>query len=277
MGRMVRPPARRAHPARAAPGRRCARPARAARAALVVTAEPTVAAADGPGRRTGTVGAMETLLVELGASTGAARSVADELVARHLEPHRSYHTLDHVTEVLAEVDRLLPLEPEADAVAVRVAAWFHDAIYDPTAGPGESEAASADLAFDRIPALALADRDHLVDEVVRLVLATAHHGPATDPSSAVLVDADLWILSAPPERYDRYAAAVRTEYAHVADDAWVAGRGSLLTRFLVGASDLYAAGPDHDRAERRGRATANLQRELASLRPGGAGTPSSSP
>ncbi|QXC59695.1 hypothetical protein KSP35_15060 [Aquihabitans sp. G128] len=211
---------------------------------------------------------MESLLVHLGASPGAARSVADELAARHREPQRRYHSLEHVTEVLAEVARLLPLEPEADPVAVELAAWFHDAIYDPTAGPGESEEASAHLAHDRLPALWEADRDRLADEVDRLVRLTVGHAVEPhDRSGAVLVDADLWILSSPPERYDRYAADVRAEYAHVGDEAWIAGRGSILTRFLVTASDLYAAGPTDDRDARRERATANLRRELASLRP----------
>jgi len=208
------------------------------------------------------------LLEELGAAPGAARSVAQELVERHREPHRGYHSLEHVAEVLAEVGRLLPFEPDADPVAVVLAAWFHDAIYDPTAGSGESEEASAELAHDRIPALWEADRDRLVAEVERLVRLTVGHAVAPDDrSGSVLVDADLWILSSPPERYDRYAADVRAEYAHVGDEAWVAGRGSILTRFLVGIGDLYGAGPAGDREARRQRATANLQRELASLRP----------
>lgn len=206
--------------------------------------------------------------MRLGAAPGAARSVAEELVERHQEPQRRYHSLEHVHEVLAEVARLLPFEPEADPIAVEVAAWFHDAIYDATAGPGESEEASAHLAHDRLPALWEADRDRLADEVDRLVrLTVGHTVEADDRTGAVLVDADLWILSSPPERYDRYAADVRAEYAHVGDEAWTAGRGSILTRFLVGISDLYGAGPAEDRAARRDRATANLQRELASLRP----------
>ncbi len=204
----------------------------------------------------------------LGASPGAAWSLAGELVARHREDHRHYHSIDHVSEVLAEATRLLRFEAEADPVAVELAVWFHDAIYDPAAGPGESEAASAELAVDRLPAFAEADRDRLAHEVARLVRLTVNHRvePA-DRSGAVLVDADLWVLSAPVERYDRYVVDVRAEYGHVADDAWTAGRSSVLARFLAGIGDLYAAGPGDDRHARRARATANLRGELASLRP----------
>lgn len=216
----------------------------------------------------GVAQALAATLERLGATEAAARSVVDELVARHREHHRRHHDLSHVVEVLAEADRLLAVEPAADPVAVHLAAWFHDAIYDPTAARGGSEADSASLAQDRLPPLALADRDQVAAEVERLVLLTAGHRVGDeDRSGAVLVDADLWILAAPVERYDRYVAEVRAEYAHVGSDAWVAGRGSLLTSFLAGRDQLFRAGDGDDRDERRRRATVNLRRELATLRP----------
>jgi predicted metal-dependent HD superfamily phosphohydrolase len=168
--------------------------------------------------------------------------------------------------VLAEVARLLAHEPEADAEAIELAAWFHDAVYDVRAPAGASEEASARLAVDEVRAAG--GSAALASEVARLVRLTAGHSvDAGDRSGAVLVDADLWILSAPPVRYDRYVAAVRAEYAHVADDGWRTGRGRILDRFLAAASagELYAAGPEADRVERRTRAVANLTRERDAL------------
>lgn len=194
------------------------------------------------------------------------RAGSDDLRARHAEPHRRYHTGEHVADVLAEVDRLLAHEPHADAEAVVLAARYHDAIYDVRAGGGASEDASARLAAVDIRAAGGADA--LAAEVARLVRLTAGHSvdPA-DRSGAVLVDADLWILSAPPDRYDRYVVDVRAEYAHVADDAWRTGRGQVLDRFLTSATsgELYLAGPEDDRAARRTRAVANLSRERGAL------------
>lgn len=162
--------------------------------------------------------------------------------------------------------RLLAHEPEADPDAVDLAAWFHDAVYDVRAPAGGSEEASARLAAGEVRAAG--GSAALAAEVARLVRLTAGHtvDPA-DRSGAVLVDADLWILSAPPSRYDRYVAAVRAEYAHVPDDGWRTGRGQVLDRFLAAASDgeLYAAGPEDDRVARRTRAVANLTRERAAL------------
>lgn len=188
------------------------------------------------------------------------------LRARYDEPHRRYHTGEHVAEVLAEVARLLPTEPAADAGAVELAAWYHDAIYDVRAGGGASEDASARLAASEVRAAG--GTDALVAEVVRLIRLTAGH--TVDPgdrSGAVLVDADLWILSAPPERYDRYVADVRAEYAHVPEATWRTGRGEVLRRFLdaAAAGGLYTAGPEADRAARRARAERNLTRERSAL------------
>lgn len=211
---------------------------------------------------------MEELLVELGAVPAVARALHDELRDRHREAHRRYHDLEHVTEVLAEIDRLLPHEPGADPVAVTLAAWFHDAIYETTAGPGESEERSAELALDRLPAFSTTDRDRLADEVARLVrLTVGHTAAASDRSGAVLIDADLWILSAPPDRYRRYAGDVRAEYSHLPDPAWATGRSAVLTRFLDHLPGLYGAGPVEDREERRDRAALNMQQELDSLTP----------
>ena len=162
--------------------------------------------------------------------------------------------------------RLLAHEPSAWGEAVELAAWFHDAVYDVRAGAGASEEASAVLAADAVAAAG--GSDALAAEVARLVRLTAGHAvDAGDRSGAVLVDADLWILSAPPTRYDRYVAAVRAEYAHVPDDGWRSGRGQVLDRFLAaaGSGSLYAAGPEDDRAERRARAVVNLNRERAAL------------
>ncbi|HEX7135722.1 MAG TPA: hypothetical protein VF228_24300 [Iamia sp.] len=188
------------------------------------------------------------------------------LRGRYAEPHRRYHTGEHVSEVLAEVERLLAHEPSADAEAVELAALYHDAIYDVRAGGGASEDASAHLAAAEIRAAG--GSAALATEVVRLVQLTAGHtvDPA-DRSGAVLVDADLWILSAPPARYDRYVADVRAEYAHVTADVWRTGRGQVLDRFLDAAAteSLYTAGEVADRSGRRARAVANLTRERAAL------------
>jgi predicted metal-dependent HD superfamily phosphohydrolase len=103
-----------------------------------------------------------------------------------------------------------------------------------------------------------------VAEVRRLVLLTAGHDPDPDDrDGALLCDADLAVLGAPPQVYDRYAAAVRREYAHVPEPAFRAGRAEVLARLLE-LPALFRLPPTAARWERPARD--NLTRELAALR-----------
>jgi predicted metal-dependent HD superfamily phosphohydrolase len=161
------------------------------------------------------------------ALTGSEEAGA-ALLARYREAHRHYHDVEHLDEVLAVFDQLADLA--ADPEAVELAGWYHDAVYDPTAPAGDSERRSAELAVVELTAANVSPG--IVDEVDRLVLLTAGHDVAGDDrNGAVLADADLAILGADPDRYARYAADVRAEYAHVPDDAWVTGRTAVLRGF----------------------------------------------
>ena len=195
--------------------------------------------------------------------TGAAADEAfDALVARHAEPHRRYHTARHVSHVLRAVERLAePAGLDASrARVVRLAAWYHDAIYDPRAAAGTNERASAALACRSLTALGEADA--VVVEVERLVMLTAGHEPTVDDRvGQVLVDADLDVLAAQPAVYDAYRRGVRAEYAHVDDDGWRAGRAAFL-RGMIERPRLYMLTVE---PEREPRARANLAAELADL------------
>ncbi|SCE75115.1 hypothetical protein GA0074695_0817 [Micromonospora viridifaciens] len=83
-----------------------------------------------------------------------------------------------------------------------------------------------------------------------------------DPDGALLCDADLAVLAAPPDAYDHYAAAIRDEYAHVADADFRAGRAAVLASLLA-LPALYRLPALHRRWEAVARA--NLSRELAAL------------
>ena len=78
----------------------------------------------------------------LGRRIGARDDVAGagaNLLGRWAEPHRAYHDLAHLDEVLTRVGLLAGEADDADAV--RLAAWFHDAVYDPTAADNEERSA----------------------------------------------------------------------------------------------------------------------------------------
>lgn len=167
---------------------------------------------------------------------------------------RGYHDTRHLAEVLDRVDELAAAGEAFDAVAVRLAAWFHDGVYD---GKPGAEERSAQWALDALADLPVAE------EVARLVRLTETHRPdESDPSGCVLSDADLAILAAPAERYAEYAADVRREYAHVPDDLFAAGRAAVLRGLLAKPSLFHTA---HARAYWESPARANVERELADL------------
>lgn len=60
------------------------------------------------------------------------------------ESHRHYHNCLHIAGCPHEFDQVRKLA--ADALAVELAIWFHDAVYDPLAA--DNEECSAELAKD---------------------------------------------------------------------------------------------------------------------------------
>ncbi|MER5444716.1 hypothetical protein ABT065_03615 [Streptomyces sp. NPDC002764] len=153
---------------------------------------------------------------------------ADNLLARWREPQRRYHTLAHLVAVLDHVDTLEEYADDPDAV--RLAAWFHDAVYHPDRS--ENEERSARLAERALTEAGVPD--DTTAEVARLVRLTVTHDPADgDRDGQVLCDADLAVLASPPAAYAAYTAAVREEYHFVPNDAFRAGRADILRQLLA--------------------------------------------
>ena len=179
------------------------------------------------------------------------------LLGRWSEPHRAYHDLAHLDEVLHRIDLLAGEADQPDLV--RLAAWFHDAVYDPQASDNEER--SAEVATVALADLGLAP--DVVDEVARLVRLTATHVVATgDRDGAVLCDADLAVLASDPLRYQSYVEGVRREYAHLDDQTFARGRSDVLHR-LLDRPQLFTT--SYGRREWEQRARANVTAELRGL------------
>lgn len=195
----------------------------------------------------------------------------DVLIARHGEPHRRYHGVRHVRWVVRHVlDLARRLESRHvaldDLSAVVAAAFFHDAVYDPTRNDNER-------ASGRLAARALADLgwpSERVASVVAMIEATAAHADDSRPDSgrgsrldtAVLLAADLGVLASEPARYADYVRGVRDEYARVDDAGWRSGRTAVL-RGLLARDRLFA--PELGLTDWEQRARANITAELAAL------------
>ncbi len=177
----------------------------------------------------------------------------EALIDRYNEPHRRYHTVEHLAHLLETVDLLA--DHAESVAAVKLAAFYHDAVYD--VGRADNEEASARLAESE-----LAGHPEIT-EIARLVRLTAsHEAAAGDRNGAVLCDADLAILGTDPQHYAAYTRQVRTEYAHVPDAQFRAGRAAVL-RQLLDLPSLYRtplARNAFDAAARR-----NIGTELGAL------------
>ncbi|MFJ3900117.1 hypothetical protein [Streptomyces sp. NPDC090025] len=182
------------------------------------------------------------------------------LLARWAEPQRRYHTVDHLRAVLDRIDELTDQGDEGGELElVRLAAWFHDAVYRPDRS--ENEERSAHLAELALTEAGLTP--HEVAEVARLVRLTITHDPAPgDLNGETLCDADLAVLAGSPDTYRGYTRAVREEYAFVPDDAFRTGRTAVLTHLLA-LPRLFRT--PYGAAAWEERARENLERELTEL------------
>ncbi|MGW0879806.1 HD domain-containing protein [Streptomyces sp. NPDC002671] len=179
---------------------------------------------------------------------------ADNLLTRWQEPQRRYHTLTHLTAVLDHIDALE--KHAADPDAVRLAAWFHDAVYLPDRS--ENEERSARLAERALPEAGVPEAR--TAEVARLVRLTVTHAPtADDRNGQVLCDADLAILASPPTAYAVYTTEVREEYHFVPNDAFREGRSAILRQLLALPHLFHTSyGQEHWEATARYNLTSEL-------------------
>ncbi|GAA0254148.1 hypothetical protein GCM10010492_63600 [Saccharothrix mutabilis subsp. mutabilis] len=198
---------------------------------------------------------LEALWDKAVQALGGRPGTAGDLAARYAEPHRGYHNAAHALAVTRDVTALAAHRSPEEQAVLALAALAHDVVY--AGRPGEDERDSAAWVRTR-----LAEAGVDPAPVADLVLATIDH-TADDDLTALLMDADLAVLGADPDAYERYRQAVRREYAHVPEDAWRVGRAQVL-RALYDRDPLYRSPQARDRWE--AQAKRNLAAELESLR-----------
>jgi predicted metal-dependent HD superfamily phosphohydrolase len=149
-----------------------------------------------------------------------------DLLSRWQEPHRHYHDVRHLSQLL---DALAVLSGGTPPRPVALAAWFHDAVHEGVSGADER--ASAALARTSLEEAGVSTSER--EEVVRLVLLTVEHAPEPgDDNGVLLVDGDLSVLGQPPGRYHYYSRGVRLEYPQFDDLIFASGRMRALDGLL---------------------------------------------
>jgi len=201
----------------------------------------------------------QSLMQLIGADAKRARQVFTFVLTQYSKIGRRYHNLDHLHDVLQTIARMR--EHAQDVHTIQLAAWFHDLVYEPARKDNEER--SAALARRILEDLKVGEA--IIGTVERLVLATrCHEAAAEDSDCRILLDADLAVLAADPNTYQRYTQAIRQEYAHVEEEAYRNGRRHLLQRFLD-RDRIFLT--DEMYRQHEAQARQNIRRELASLEP----------
>ena len=140
---------------------------------------------------------------------------------------RFYHTLHHVKALLGLI---ATHEAEIeDPDLLRLAAWYHDVVYDSTRT--DNERISAAFAVGSMINLEL--EGELMEAAEELILRTEGHNTThATPDEALFLDFDLSILAADRKTYIEYAENIRAEYSWVSEDAYLNGRKQVLQGFL---------------------------------------------
>lgn len=151
----------------------------------------------------------------------------DEIINRYSEPHRYYHTLNHIGHCLGE---LAPVKsslyiPEA----VELAIWFHDIVY--AIGNNDNEEKSAQIAKNFCQKNI--STQALTRQVESHILATKHTYPSENLDSQYVADIDMSILGQSPDVFDRYETQIRQEFIpYFSPSDYQKGRANFLISLL---------------------------------------------
>ncbi len=203
------------------------------------------------------------LMGRLGKPAGS-ESVLANLLNRYWQAGRAYHTLEHIVSMLEEFEPLIGLA--ANPVAIKLAIWYHDAIYETAPrkpGSPSNEEWSAEIAKKDFALLGIAEE--LTAEVcdpTGLIMATRHLTPPETPDQQLLVDLDLAILGKSEAEFDRYETNIRKEYWFVPEADFRKGRAAILRSFLERPA-IYSTSFFRERYEAAARQ--NLERSIKKL------------
>ncbi len=192
-------------------------------------------------------------------SATRAGSLVLDAMERYSEPWRRHHVVDHMCDVIGF---LLENVDELDNPRRTLwAAIDHDIVYVPEASlaPGANERRSAQLNQQRLDGLLPTEE---VDSSGAYIIATADHSwDGQDMDLAYLLDADLKILGAPEDEFDKFDDNIWEEYKEIVDlDTYNTNREGILRGFYD-KKRLFITDAAHKQFE--DQAKANLERRLS--------------
>lgn len=129
-----------------------------------------------------------------------------DIINLYNEPHRFYHTLTHIEDVLKQLNDAGLLTHDE----LFLAAVFHDIIYDPQSSTNEEDSAEYFLNAAKLSGLSSSQKEH----IRQLILDTKHHTPSV-AFSEEFIKADLAIFNASFDKLITYEKQIFKEFQFV--------------------------------------------------------------
>ena len=181
--------------------------------------------------------ALQIAVSELGG--GSAQHIHQYLRSAWECQDRVYHSVQHLEECLELAYAWGHDLSRPEQAALVLALWFHDAVYDTQRS--DNEQVSAELAHQLLAKVGVVGV--WCDRIRELVLATEHSAspPAGNALTDLMLDIDLAILGAAPDRFEQYQQQVRREYGWVDEADYTQGRHQVLSYFAARAAEPGAS------------------------------------
>jgi predicted metal-dependent HD superfamily phosphohydrolase len=195
-----------------------------------------------------------------------SQSWLEKVTKLYAEPHRAYHNMTHVQDLITSLDFLLEGEDSSsdatnneEAILI-LAAFFHDVIYNPKSSTNERDSADLFLKFaselSTIFSSSGIQHEHgfendgrirncnMVMQIEECIIATATHISSAEKANetknhtlATFLDADMSILGKDVDIYNNYAGCIRREYEFVDRNLYCDKRAGILESFLPVITD----------------------------------------
>jgi len=147
----------------------------------------------------------------------------DDVLACYDEPHRAYHTREHLEEMFSLLDEIIELYglSERETTIAALSIFYHDIVYQTNSVDviSKNEQRSAQIADGEMRVkLAVNDRA-ICDAVETIIIATKDHSvdPEQNPVGALVIDIDMAILGSDKDRYEQYKGQIRKEFSTFSD------------------------------------------------------------
>jgi pantetheine-phosphate adenylyltransferase len=152
------------------------------------------------------------------------RMSQEEILQRWQEPHRAYHTRNHLEDLLQQI-RAISKNHITDKYRemLLLTAVFHDIVYDPRRKDNEER--SAKLLLENAP------ETPEIQYIVSIIHDTKTHKPKS-PLSHIFCDLDMSIVKKPLPDLVQWESGIRYEYKHVPKFLYIIGRVRFLRQMI---------------------------------------------